>query len=314
MKNILFHSNQLGIRGCEVAMYDYANHNEKLLNNKSYIISKKNSDMGAFQKFKNRFDVFLYDDFNEIEDIITKYNIDYTYFIKAGDIDGRLTKSSKNLIHAVFQHYNPHGDKYVYVSKWLSRIMAKNENDYIPHIVDMPSVNQNLRIKLNIPEEAIVFGRHGGYDEFNLGYAQKAIKDSLDENKNIYFVFMNTRPFVNHERVKYINSTYDFQNKSNFIGMCDAMIHARQIGESFGLSIAEFLFHDKPVISSKEGVDKHHHYMLSDKGLWYSSYEECKKNILNFKKNQYEPNYFKVLVEEFTPQNVMKRFDNIFLR
>jgi glycosyltransferase involved in cell wall biosynthesis len=314
MKNILFHSNQLGIRGCEVAMYDYAHYNEKLLNNKSYIISKKNSDMGALKKFQNRFDVFLYNDFDEIEDIIKRYNINYTYFIKAGDVDGKLTKSSINLVHSVFQHYNPHGDKYVYVSKWLSQIMAKNENDYIPHIVDLPKVNQNLRIKLNIPEEAIVFGRHGGYDEFNLNYTQKAIKDSLKENDNIYFVFMNTKPFITHERVKYINPTYDFQNKSNFIGMCDAMIHARQIGESFGLSIAEFLFHDKPVISSREGVDKHHHYMLSDKGLWYSSYEECKNLILKFKKNEYEPNYFKILVEDFTPQNVMKRFENIFLK
>jgi hypothetical protein len=314
MKNILFHSNQLCIRGCEVALYDYTHYNEVILENKSFIISKKNSDMGALKKFQNRFEVYLYEDFNEIETLIQKNKIDFTYFIKAGDLDGKITKSSKNLIHAVFQHYNPHGDKYAYISKWLAETVGNNPNDYIPFIVDLPEKNLNLRNKLNIPEESIIFGRHGGYDEFNISYAKKAIIDSLNERDDIYFVFMNTRPFVNHERVKYVNSTFDLQNKSNFIGMCDSMIHGRQLGESFGLAIAEFLFHDKPVISCVEGIDKCHHSMLKDRGLWYSSYEECKHLILNFKKNNYPSNYFKSLVMEFNPKNVMDRFNDIFLK
>ena len=41
MKNIAFHSNQLGIRGTEEALYDYAHFNETILKNKSFIISDK---------------------------------------------------------------------------------------------------------------------------------------------------------------------------------------------------------------------------------------------------------------------------------
>ena len=68
MKNIAFHSNQLGIRGTDVALYDYAHYNETILKNKSFIISDKNNDLQALKKFEDRFDVFLYDNFEECFD------------------------------------------------------------------------------------------------------------------------------------------------------------------------------------------------------------------------------------------------------
>jgi hypothetical protein len=36
---ILFHSNQLALRGTEVALYDYAHYNENFLGNESLIVS-----------------------------------------------------------------------------------------------------------------------------------------------------------------------------------------------------------------------------------------------------------------------------------
>lgn len=314
MKNILFHSNQLCIRGTEVAMYDYAHYNETLLGNKSYIISKRGSDMGAFKKFEDRFEVFLYNNFEEIEDIIKQRQINYTYLIKAGDLDGRVTKSSKNLIHAVFQHYNPHGDKYFYVSRWLSEKMTKNSNNYIPHIVHLPEPkNLNLREKLNIPENATVIGRYGGFDEFNMSNALQAVYDVCKERNDIYFVFMNTREFCKHKQVIFINASHNLQNKSNYINMCDAMIHARQTGESFGLAIAEFLFFNKPIISYRGGNDTAHLTMLKDKGLWYSTYQECFNILVNFDKQSHLTINYKELVAEYTPENVMKRFNDLFL-
>jgi len=314
MKNILFHSNQLCIRGTEVAMYDYAHYNETLLNNKSYIVSRKDSDLGALKKFEDRFEVFLYNDFEEIEDIIKDKKIDYTYLTKAGDIDGRVSKSSKNLIHAVFQHYNPHGDKYVYISKWLSQKMANDPNNYIPYIVTLPEPQKNdLRKKLNIPEEATIIGRHGGFEEFNIGLAIQAVYDVVNKREDIYFVFMNTREFCKHKQIFFINPTYNLQNKSNYINMCDGMIHARQFGESFGLAIAEFLFLNKPVISCRQGIDSAHLDMLGDKGLWYSTHQECFDILLNFDRQYHKAINYKELVLEFTPENVMKRFNNLFL-
>ena len=314
MKNILFHSNQLCIRGTEVAMYDYAHYNETLLGNKSYIVSKRGSDMGALKKFEDRFEVFLYNNFEEIEDIIKQRQIDFTYLTKAGDIDGKVTKSSKNLIHAVFQHYNPHGDRYVYISKWLAEKMSKDSNNYIPYIVNLPlPQKKDLRNKLNIPENVTVIGRHGGLDEFNIEFAMRAVYDVCRQRDDIYFVFMNTREFCSHKQIIFINASYNLQNKSDFINMCDGMIHARQFGESFGLAIAEFLFHNKPVISCREGIDTAHLTMLKDKGLWYSSYQECFNILVNFDKQSHQTINYKELVAEYTPENVMKRFNNLFL-
>ena len=52
---IAFHSNQLGIRGTEVTMYDYAFYNRGLLGNDSIIIAPANGDMSAKEKFENEF-------------------------------------------------------------------------------------------------------------------------------------------------------------------------------------------------------------------------------------------------------------------
>jgi Fe-S oxidoreductase len=56
MKKIAFHSNQLSIRGTEVALFQYAKYNEEILGNKSVIFTFPNKDMGAFEKFKERYE------------------------------------------------------------------------------------------------------------------------------------------------------------------------------------------------------------------------------------------------------------------
>ena len=61
--NIAFLSNKLTLRGTEVAIYDYADNNEKILGNNSIIITRdyeliKNEfdvDIQAYNKFNNRF-------------------------------------------------------------------------------------------------------------------------------------------------------------------------------------------------------------------------------------------------------------------
>ena len=51
--NIGFLSNQIGLRGTEVAMFDYAKHNEELLGNNSIIATfGRELNLSAFNKFK----------------------------------------------------------------------------------------------------------------------------------------------------------------------------------------------------------------------------------------------------------------------
>ena len=314
MKNVAFHSNQLGIRGTEVALYDYALYNETILGNKSYIISDANSNLETLKKFQNKFEVFLYNKFQDCHQFVKDKNIQYVYYIKAGDNDGKIVPGVKNAIHAVFQNKDVHGDSYAYVSEWLATKMEM-PNDYVPHIVWLPEPTLNYRERLNIPPENIVIGRHGGYGDFDLSFVYNAIYETLKVRNDVTFLFMNTRPFgPAHSNIIFVEGTYNLQNKSNFIDTCDYMIHARQHGESFGLAIAEFLYNDKPVISWKGGLDSNHICTLGDRGLWYSNFGDLSKLLFNIQRTLNPIGTYKSLVKTYSPKLVMERFDNIFLK
>ena len=314
MKTVGFHSNQLGIRGTEVALYDYALYNEEILGNKSYIISNANAELATLKKFQNKFEVFLYKNFEECYQFVKDKGIEYVYYIKAGDNDGKVIHGVKNAIHAVFQNKDVHGDSYAYVSKWLAEQMGMNEQ-YVPHIVYLPEPKKNYKEKLNIPENNIVIGRYGGYNDFDLPFVYKAIEEVLKQRNDITFLFMNTRPFISsNPNVVYVEGTYNLQNKADFINTCDYMIHARQHGESFGLAICEFLFNDKPVISWKNGLDKHHVSLLNQRGIWYENQQDLYSILTMLKKPTHSEGSYKELVEQFLPTQVMKKFDQIFLK
>ena len=316
MKSVAFHSNQLGIRGTEVALYDYARYNEEILGNKSYIISCSTADLATLKKFQNRFKVFLYNKFADCFEFVKDKNIEYVYYIKAGDNDGKIIPNVKNLIHVVFQNKDIHGDKYAYVSKWLANTMGMEES-YIPHIVSLPDPQTDYREQLGIPENNIVIGRYGGYGEFDLPFVYREIYNVLQLRNDITFLFMNTRPFgADHPNIIHVNGTHNLQNKSNFINTCDYMIHGRNHGESFGLAICEFLHGGKPVISWKNGVDKHHVDLLGDKGIWYEGPVDLNAILINLAKQNESITSIdcKLLVKQFSPKNVMERFDKIFLK
>jgi hypothetical protein len=181
--------------------------------------------------------------------------------------------------------------------------------------VSLPEPKANFRKQLNIPDNAIVIGRHGGYDEFDLQFVHAAIYKALQTRLDIVFLFMNTRPFgPAHPNIIYVNGTHDLQNKSNFISTCDYMLHARNHGESFGLAICEFLHQGKPIISWKNGLDKHHIFLLEKQGVWYDDFVQLNNILLNLtlpNKELIEQN--KNLVKQFSPKNVMEKFEKTFL-
>ena len=87
---ILFHENELNYRGTSIALYDYADFNERYLGNESLIIYNKTlstNHISGIEKFKKRFQVIDYSDFKEVDSIIKKNDIDLFYAIKNGDID-----------------------------------------------------------------------------------------------------------------------------------------------------------------------------------------------------------------------------------
>ena len=293
--NILFFVRHFTERGTEVAIYDYAKYNEDILNNNSFIIcfsEKKQKAIGfptersSYGKFQERFQIIEIDDMKDITNIIEKYNISFFYTLAHGGGNDiyqferkQLWGKCKTIKHCVFNTTHPEGDYYISIADYLN-MKYKTYIPVIPHIISLPNCTENLRKELNIPDNSIVLGRHGGYTTFNIQIAQDAIKEFLQTNTNTYFLFMNTQPFYKHPRILYLDMNVDLIYKTKFINTCDAMIHARSDGETFGLAIAEFSIKNKPIITCPCG-DLEHIPILGEKAIQYTS----KEGLLNILRN-----------------------------
>lgn len=304
---IAFHSNQLGIRGTEVALYDYALGNRDILGNESIIISDTNSNLTTLEKFKSQFQVYLYSDFSEVEKIVERENVDSVYWIKAGFNDGKLVKNAKNLVHAVFKHKDPHGDIYAYVSEWLSNEMSDGTLPYVPHMINIPKHNLDYKLQLGLQDKYVV-GWYGA-DNFELPFAKQAVIDIAKQRDDIVFLFMNCTPFTNEPNVYFVEGTYILDEKVAFINTCDAMIHSRKRGETFGLTIAEFSTFEKPIITYANSPEKSHISILGDKGFYYANYDELYEILLHIDSTIKGYNCY----TEFTPEKVMNKFKEVFL-
>ena len=325
--NIGFYSNQLGERGTEVAMYDYANYIEKYFHCKCFIFynNVENSVLEVIHKFEKRFgsdSIFICKYLYEIEEKIQNKNIKYFYNICSGKSESTfLVSNSINLIHAVFDN-SPFGnfekgDKYA----TLSDTMTKNTTTpFVPHIVDLPILdkNDNFRNKLNIPENALVLGRHGGYEQFDIEIAHEAVKKIVENYTNIYFLFVNTKPFYSHKNIIHLDRIIDSVEKVKFINTCNTMIHARSDGETFGLAIGEFSILNKPILATHSTTtDQNAHLkMLENKVLYYSNTENLIQQILFLPQilhiTSNDTNFWN-MYHEYNPYNVIKKFGEVFI-
>ncbi len=295
--NVGFFVRQFFERGTEVATYDYAKYNEELLNNKSYIICftpdaqlthNLSPERYSYDKFKERFEIIEIENISEMKYVILLHNIDFFHALMYGgpndiyQFDNKfIWGNCKTIKHCVFETTSPESDYHISISYTINQ-KYNTTIPIIPHIVDLPDCQENLRNELNIPHDAIVYGRYGGIDEFNIDFMYEAIVEHINSNlDNSYFLFMNTKQFCNyHPRVIFIDRNIDLLYKVKFINTCDAMIHARTSGETFGLSIGEFSVKNKPIITCDCG-DNEHIKILGDKALLYNS----KEDVLNIFKN-----------------------------
>lgn len=304
---IAFHSNQLGIRGTEVALYDYALGNRDILGNESIIISDANADLTSLDKFKTQFPVYLYSDFSEVESIIHNENIDAVYWIKAGFNDGKLVNNAKNLIHSVFKHNDVHGDVYAYVSEWLSDEMSNGELPYVPHMVNLPKHNLDYRESFGLKDKFII-GWYGG-DNFELPFSKQAVIDVAKERDDVVFLFMNCTPFTSESNIYFIKGTTNLDEKVAFINTCDVMIHSRERGETFGLTVAEFSTFGKPIITYSNSPERNHINILGDNGIYYTNYSDLYKILSEINSSVKGYNCY----TDFTPEKVMNKFKEVFL-
>ena len=310
---IALHDNALSLRGTTVALYDYANFLSNKLNYECIILYNKNhqaNDINVINsKFVN-FKVYHYDKITEIDGILLNEKCDYLFSIKGGKDDGVTSSVCKNLIMAVAANVTKndiHGDKYFVCSPWLSEITGI---EYVPHMINLPLVNGDLREELNIPQGSIVFGRNGGYETFDLPFVKDVIRDILDVRSDYFFLFQNTQKFINHDRVIFLDPTPDMEYKVKFINTCDAHLHARNIGESFGLTCGEFSTKNKPVITWNGSPERNHINILGEKAILYNNYTDLMGILLNFDKYKFDNwNCY----GRYTPEVVMEKFVNLYL-
>lgn len=301
-----------------MALFDYAFHNQQILGNESIVFYDQRSEIVAptvFKKFKQEFNLIPYQSLLEITSHVDQGLIDAMYLIKSGERDGYAQSGVPNLVHAVFPQgaQETHGDVYAFVSEWLSEECSNGKIPFVPHMVHLPIASGSIRESLGIPSNALVFGCYGGSDSFNLQFVKNVIAEIVDQHPHVYFLFMNIDRFIDHPQVIFLPGNSDPEFKSQFINTCDAMLHARGIGESFGIACGEFSIHNKPVLTYALSPQRSHIDILGKRALLYKGPKELRALLLGFDKSWAMNQNWDCYTKDFSPSPVMKKFSDVFL-
>lgn len=314
---VAFYQDQLCVRGTSVAMYDYARYNEEILGNKSIIIIPENGlvrcDPLGLVRFLTRFRVVTFLP-GQLDDVLREEKCDVLYAIKYGKNDGIVSTRVKTVIHCVFDMSEPHGNVYAGVSKQIAEKFGRDI--YVPHMIGLrPDEHKDtLREKYRIPSDAIVFGRMGGMDTFDLPFNWSVIEKVVKTRENIYFLFVNTPINLSHPRVIQIDKITDERDKNRFFRTCDAVIEAGSMGHSFGIFLGEASVHNKPIIAYNSPFlwNRAHLDIIGDRGIFFTDENIFYIALAEFDRKKYEGidlNCYR----EYSPEKVMEKFREVFL-
>jgi hypothetical protein len=345
MNTLLIHNNELTYRGDATNTQNVAlmlKHEE--IN--TVVVTPKSDRNHQGRISEMRASGIIVEEYKSEKDLISlskSFNVSHSMFVHDGRYRNFWIPNTKHLVHAVFNNYEPHGDVYAYVSEWLYKHALKSKNSrtlveikdikassnnpykvgesvnttWVPHTV-MPKIGDGayFRVANKIARESFLIGRIGGYTEFNDPAAKSAVMSILEKNKNVVFLFVNTKPFILHSNVKYMGYISETQ-KWDFYQACDLLLNGRLMGESFGFSIVEPLMLGKPILGPdsirNKNMDKHHIDILEPMHLLYKSKRDLEKKINKIMENQIESHKLKLLVEKFSVDKIRQRFINEFL-
>lgn len=323
---IAIHSNQFDGRGTGKVPYDYGMGLRNLLGHEVVMITSGLSTNEGLQRISEKFETICYPRKvgidsgevvnREIANIIERKKIDFIQLLKAGNNDGVAPKNCRTGVHCIFDMRHAHGDVYAGVSDYLAK--KYGQTAYVPHIIRKVQPTEDFRSKYNIPKDALVFGRHGGPEKFDLPFAHKAVAKILALRQDVWFVFLSTNKFIEHERVLYIPWVATEQDTYNFIHGCDAMIHARSDGETFGLACAEFSAGNKPILTwsgaGYQHYDKAHIDQLQGRALIYNDEYELLEYFKQLTPEYIRDNDWDTYTEVFSEKNVIDQYNKIFLK
>lgn len=305
---------QLDSRGMSTVSYDYACALRDILGHEPIIVTSRPKSTYPIEAF-SQFHPCLYDDPTELPSIIEKEKIDLLYMTKAGNRDTITPTNVKTAIHCVFDMREPHGTVYAGVSEWLAKFF--NKELWVPHIINLPKTDATLHDELSIPRDAFIVGRLGGYEQFDVKMAHAAVKTALEKRPDLWAIFLNTRPFIDHPHAKFIPFQADRMYKSKFINTCDAMLHARSDGETFGLAIGEFSSFNKPIITFDADYwwyMRAHIHALGDRAILYKNEAELTSYLLQIDKEYISGVDWDRYSIPYSPTNVINQFNEVFLK
>ena len=182
-----FRDNVLCERGTSVSLFDYMDAFERLLCGVAWA-SAQDSDtlcplykgVSSAPRFRERFGgrVFVTDRWwSTVDADLKREGIATLYQIMAGDVGatGTLPTCARNVVHAVFDASQPHGDGYAAISPVLPT-QAGAQVPVVLHIVRPALAGVgNLRATLGIADGEHVFCRHGGFTTFSIDFARAAL-------------------------------------------------------------------------------------------------------------------------------------------
>jgi hypothetical protein len=311
---VSFDGGRINERGVAVAIFDYAFHARALLGVEPIILhdARDPPEPAQLERFARSFPTHAYQSDEERQRLIERERIDVAYFLKTGRKPIPVSKSSRTAVHEVFRFFHPHGDSYAYISTWLAKATTGSRYPAVPHIVDPPSSRANLRAEFGVPADAFVVGRHGASDQLNVPFVAEAIEAALQRRKNLWLMLLNTDRFSSHERIVHLPRAGDRQRVADFVGSCDAGLNARRSGEAFGLSIAEFLSEDKPVLVWEGGRDRNHLELVDDPRYRFRTRSDLTSKLVELERAAGDGS-FRARVAEFRPEQVMRTFAGTFL-
>ena len=282
-----FYEGNIGFRGTTRSIIAYADALQKYSKDficTYYFLSSGKNHIPAAKLFLEK--GIAVKAINRIEDLGVE-KLDFLYYVTSeppGAIRWFKSLAKKTLLHQVGYQLPDYeaSTHFAYTSHWQNLYFTDGKAHTLPYIIEDPdSINFELskedsRIQLGLPQEALVLGRHGGLDTWNLPFSSKAVIDAANNRSDIYFLFLNTPHFVDHPQIKFLNGTHDNYEREIYLSACDAMLHSRWEGETFGLACAEFLIRRKPIITWSESRERNHFLMAENSVITFNNYADLR--------------------------------------
>lgn len=252
---IVLHANNINRRAGTRVLVDYA----RMLRSwgfdvfLSYDPKCGGSEDFALKYVSQEFQVFSGSTKADFDSISSDLGADYYYFLKSGQRDERITTRALSLVHAVFpcSPREVHGDRFAFVSEWLSLYSSNRRVPVVPHFSSLSNYGSGFLTEASVqrpPLEGLTVGLLGGRDSCDIPFVHSALQSFLNFNSENHVLSLGVEVGFRHERLVTLPPSVREEDKVDFIDRCDVMLHGRKMGESFGLSCAEFALRGKSVL------------------------------------------------------------------